>query len=165
MQQENGVLQAGFQSLVKRARVLGTEVSSKVKERAQDFLDEGRVQDSEWNRDRDGRANDRDYRASDQTDGNNEFDFDDWDEQDQTRPQASEPPTAQRYNKRSIDTDDDRNASDALSNQNEPDRPLLNLSIPQPSKPDDASRSFTAKPRPEIPDLRKNDPWDDDDWG
>ena len=149
-------LQAGFQSLVNRARVLGTEVSSKVKERAQDFLDEGRAQDSEWNRDRDDRANDRT--------NDNEFDFDDW-EEESPRPQASEPPIAQRYSKRSISIDDDRNASDVASNQNEPDRPLLNLSIPQPSKPDDASRSFTAKPRPEIPDLRKKDPWDDDDWG
>ena len=154
-------LQAGFQSLVKRARVLGTEVSSKVKERAQDFLDEGRAQDSEWNRDR----ADRDYQADD----NNEFDFDDWEEEN-SRPQAPEPPIAQRYSKRSIakddrNTSDNRNTSNVASNQNEPDRPLLNLSIPQPSKPDDASRSFTAKPRPETPDLRKNDPWDDDDWG
>ena len=148
--------------LVKRARVLGTEVSSKVKERAQDFLDEGRAQDSEWNRDRADRTGDR----ADDADDNNEFDFDDW-EEESPRPQVSEPPIAQRYSKRSISVDDDRNTSDAPSNQNEPqpDRPLLNLSIPQPSKPDDTSRSFTAKPRPEIPDLRKKDPWDDDDWG
>ena len=158
-------LQAGFQSLVNRARVLGTEVSSKVKERAQDFLDEGRAQDSEWSRDR---TNDRDYRTNDRADDadDNEFDFDDWEEEN-SRPQAPEPPIAQRYSKRSIAQDDNRNASDTPSNQNEPqpDRPLLNLSIPQPSKPDDASRSFTAKPRPEVPDLRKKDPWDDDDWG
>ena len=153
-------LQAGFQSLFSRARSLGTEVSSKVKERAQDFLDEGRVQDLEWRRD-------HDYQANDQID--NEFDFDDWDEQDQTR-QPLEQPIAQRYSKRSR-IDYDQNASDAGSNQNEPDRPLLNLSIPQPSKPDnnpdhndDVPRSFTAKPMPQTPDLRKNDPWDDDEW-
>jgi len=162
-------LQAGFQSLFNRARSLGTEVSSKVKERAQDFLDEGRVQDLEWNRDRDDRTNDR-------INDNNEFDFDDWDEQDQTR-QSPEQPIAQRYSKRSIvkDNDDDQNSSDAASHQNEPDRPLLNLSVPQPPQPstphnddeksdDDRPRSFTAKPMPKTPDLRKNDPWDDDDW-
>ena len=153
-------LQAGFQSLFNRARSLGTEVSSKVKERAQDFLDEGRVQDLEWRRD-------HDYQANDQID--NEFDFDDWDEQDQTR-QSLEQPIAQRYSKRSR-IDYDQNSSDAASNPNEPDRPLLNLSIPQPSKPDnnlddndDVPRSFTAKPMPQTPDLRKNDPWDDDEW-
>ncbi len=153
-------LQAGFQSLFNRARSLGTEVSSKVKERAQDFLDEGRVQDLEWRRD-------QDYQANDQID--NEFDFDDWDEQDQTR-QPLEQPIAQRYSKRSK-IDYDQNSSDAGSNQKEPDRPRLNLSIPQPSKPDnhpddndDVPRSFTAKPRPQTPDLRKNDPWDDDEW-
>lgn len=159
-------LQEGFQSLFNRARSLGTEVSSKVKERAQDFLDEGRVQDLEWNRDRDDRINDR-------IDDNDEFDFDDWDEQDQTqsRPkQSPEQPIAQRYSKRSI-VDHDQNSSDAASHQNEPDRPLLNLSIPQPSTPennldhnDDVPRSFTAKPMPQTPDLRKNDPWDDDEW-
>ena len=163
-------LQAGFQSLFNRARSLGTEVSSKVKERAQDFLDEGRVQDLEWNRDRDHRANDR---INDRIDDNNEFDFDDWDEQDQTqsRPkQSSEQPIAQRYSKRSM-VDHDQNSSDAAPHQNEPDRPLLNLSIPQPSTPDnnpdnndDVPRSFTAKPMPQTPDLRKNDPWDDDEW-
>ncbi|MCY7407761.1 MAG: PRC-barrel domain-containing protein [Alkalinema sp. CAN_BIN05] len=163
-------LQAGFQSLFNRARSLGTEVSSKVKERAQDFLDEGRVQDSEWRRDRDHRANDR---INDRIDDNNEFDFDDWDEQDQTqsRPKpSSEQPIAQRYSKRSM-VDDNQNSSDAGSNQNEPqtDRPLLNLPIPQPStpdepRPDDTPRSFTAKPRPQTPDLRKSDPWDDDEW-
>ena len=164
-------LQAGFQSLFNRARSIGTEVSSKVKERAQDFLDEGRVQDLEWNRDRDDQTNDR-------INDNNEFDFDDWDKQDQTqsRPkQSPEQPIAQRYSKRSI-VDDDQNSSDAASNQNElqTDRPLLNLSVPQPSTPhndddddesdDDRPRSFTAKPMPQTPDLRKNDPWDDDDW-
>ncbi len=153
-------LQASFQSLFNRARSLGTEVSSKVKERAQDFLDEGRVQDLEWRQE-------HDYQANDQID--NEFDFDDWDEQDQTR-QSLEQPIAQRYSKRSR-TDYDQNSSDAGSNQNEPDRPLLNLAIPQPSKPDnnpdhndDVPRSFTAKPMPQTPDLRKNDPWDDDEW-
>ena len=159
-------LQAGFQSLFNRARSLGTEVSSKVKERAQDFLDEGRIQDLEWRHDRDNRANDR-------IDDNNEFDFDDWDEQDQTqsRPkQSSEQPIAQRYSKRSR-VDHDQNSPEARSNQNEADRPLLNLSIPQPSTPDnnpdnndDVPRSFTAKPMPQTPDLRKNDPWDDDEW-
>ena len=159
-------LQAGFQSLFNRARSLGTEVSSKVKERAQDFLDEGRVQDLEWRHDRDDQSNDR-------IDNNNEFDFDDWDEQDQTQSkpkQSSEQPIAQRYSKRSI-VDHDQNSSDVESNQNEPNRPLLNLSIPQPSTSDnnpdnndDVPRSFTAKPMPQTPDLRKNDPWDDDDW-
>lgn len=156
-------LQAGFQTLFNRARSIGTEVTSKVKERAQDFLDEGRVQDSEWRRD-------RDYQVNDQSD-DNEFDFDDWDEQDQTRSQSPEQPIAQRYSKRSIVKDDDRNSSDTASNQNEsqPDRPLLNLSIPQPSTPNDpipdhTAGSFTAKPRPQTPDLRKSDPWDDDDW-
>lgn len=167
-------LQEGFQLLFNRARSLGTEVSSKVKERAQDFLDEGRAQDLEWNRDRDDRINDR---SNNRIDDNNEFDFDDWDEQDQTqsRPkQSPEQPIAQRYSKRSM-VNNDQNSSDVASNQNEPDRPLLNLSIPQPSIPDnnpdndpdnndDIPRSFTAKPMPPTPDLRKNDPWDDDDW-
>ena len=154
-------LQAGFQSLFNRARSLGTEVSSKVKERAQDFLDEGRVPDLEWRRD-------HDYQAYDPID--DEFDFDDWDEQDQTH-KSPEQPIAQRYSKRSR-IDYDQTPSDAGSNQNEPDRPLLNLSIPQPSKPDnnpdhnsdDVPRSFTAKPMPQTPDPRKNDPWDDDEW-
>ncbi len=163
-------LQEGFQLLFNRARSLGTEVSSKVKERAQDFLDEGRAQDLEWNRDRDDRINDR---SNNRIDDNNEFDFDDWDEQDQTqsRPkQSPEQPIAQRYSKRSM-VNNDQNSSDVASNQNEPDRPLLNLSIPQPSIPDNnpdnndnIPRSFTAKPMPPTPDLRKNDPWDDDDW-
>ena len=165
-------LQSGFQTLFNRALSIGTEVTSKVKERAQDFLDEGRIQDSEWRRDRDHWTNDRSSdRQFDRLDHNDEFDFDDWDEQDriQSRPkQSPEQPIAQRYSKRSI-VDADQNSSDAASNQNElqTDRPLLNLSIPQPStsqNDDEKPQSFTAKPMPQTPDLRKRDPWDDEDW-
>lgn len=166
-------LQAGFQTLFNRARSIGTEVTSKVKERAQDFLDEGRVQDSQWQRDRDPWPNDR---IDDRLDNNDEFDFDDWDEQDRIQShlkQSPEQPIAQRYSKRSIVENDDRSSSDGQSNRHEPqtDRPLLNLSIPQSSiynndekSDEDTPRSFTAKPMPQTPDLRKNDPWDDDDW-
>lgn len=174
-------LQAGFQTLFNRARFIGTEVTSKVKERAQDFLDEGRVQDSEWRRDRDHWTNDQiDDRTNDRLDNNDEFDFDfdDWDEQDRTQShpkQSPEPPIAQRYSKRSFVENDDCNSSDRSPNLNEPqtDRPVLNLSIQQPSTSqndddekydEDRPRSFTAKPMPQTPDLRKNDPWDDDDW-
>jgi uncharacterized protein YrrD len=62
-------LQSGLSSWVERAKVVTSEVSDRVKERAQDFLEDGfveRYNDREVHPDRD-----REY---------DEFDFDDWDE-------------------------------------------------------------------------------------
>lgn len=143
------------QSLFDRAKSVTSQVSSRVKDRAQEFLDEGFLDESE------ARRSSTDFRRRENSDV--DFDFEDWDEMPSTDRRAGSdragsdrempPPIAQRYSKRSADLEAEPNA--------EAPRPPLNLS-PR-SKPSGATGGFTAIPRPETsPESSKNDPWDDD---
>ncbi len=143
------------QSLFDRAKSVTSQVSSRVKDRAQEFLDEGLVEPR------------RDFKGDREEDA--DFDFEDWEEP--LEPRSPRQPIAQRYSKRSAGFDDD--AQDDL--QDEPDgefgtidkmpRSPLNLASKTTQESSQASRSsgFTAIPRPststESPDT---DPWDDD---
>jgi uncharacterized protein YrrD len=142
-------------SLFDRARSVTSEVSGRVKDRAQEFLDEGLGEDL-----RPKVGNRRDVEEDDG--GEEDFDFEGWDEPRGSGDGETRQPMAQRYSKRSSGVED-ISWDEAIA---ERPRPPLNLSTPTtPQKASQASGSaeFTAIPRPSTSKgTSETDPWDDD---
>jgi uncharacterized protein YrrD len=147
------------QSMFDRARSVTVEVSSRVKDRAQEFLDEGFLEDGA------GRRQELDPGDREPED----FDFEDWDEPLSDRAgddRDVDQPTAQRYSRRSSGFAPEPDSDLGFEAGPKASRPPLNLSMPQPktSQPSGSTGGFTARPRPstETPENDPNDPWDDD---
>ena len=102
-------LKAGVQSLFERARSVTAEVSERVKDRAQELLEDGLV-------DRRGEDQSRD-RTRPQSNWNDEFDFEDWDEPQSrpARPTSSEKPLHDRSSDRYPDRYPDRSSDSSTS--------------------------------------------------
>ncbi len=140
-------LKGRAQSLFDRAKSVTSEVGSRVRDRAQEFLDDGKVDDR---------------RNESETD---DFDFEDWEEPRQ--------PIAQRYSKRSpgFDEGSERSEEDLdrdLGTIGQMPRTPLYLTTPTmkqktTQESSQASGRFTAIPRPSTK-TSEDDPWDDD-WG
>ena len=171
-------LQSGVKSWVDRAR----SVTAKVKDRAQEFLEDGLGEDP--------RRFDRVSNPNAESNADPEaveFDFDHWVDADAQAP--TKPPDRSREQARNQLRDRDRqprrepdrpaydSQKDEWSDHRMTDRetnrttdrpPLPNLSPKQPLTPP-PSKSFTAQPRPldvkpQEGSLRDRDAWDDDEW-
>ncbi len=157
-EQLNQTLQSGVKSWVDRARSVTSEVTAKVKDRAQEFLDDGLIDE--------GRS--RPTTNVEPTD----FDFDDWDDWDDGPPrgdQSESRPQPRRESRReperqSFDEWGDEWSDDRVNdreNNRVTDRPPLPNLTPKPP----VSNGFTAQPRPLDAKPRKErgrDAWDDD---
>ncbi len=164
-EQLNQTLQSGVKSWVDRARSVTSEVTAKVKDRAQEFLDDGLIDDFR------DEARSRPRTEVDPTD----FDFNDWDDQPQRsdrsdaraqprREPRHEPrrePERQSFDEWGDDWSDDR-VNDRENNRvtdRVTDRPPLPNLTPKPP----ASTGFTAQPRPLDAKPREDrDAWDDE---
>jgi uncharacterized protein YrrD len=178
-EQLNQSLQSGVRSWVDRARSVTADVTAKVKDRAQEFLEDSFVEEAPIGR-----------RVDSQTVN---FDFEDWEDEprekrdrdrepdresdcEPDRESLREPNREQPQRRQRFDEWSDDRMSDRLDEQYEKrvrDRPPLpNLSPKNPS-----STGFTAQPRPvdgkkgeglgrddlwSVGDHR--DVWDDDEW-
>ena len=179
--QEN--LQSGVKSWVDRAR----SVTAKVKDRAQEFLEDGLGGDPIRSR------TSSNPNAEDSADPEEvEFDFDSWvDDNDRQPLRKSDSRSSDRIpsdepSRQPWDEDDrDRSREQARNQLQERDRqfkrepdwsddrttdrpPLPNLSSKTPHPPA-SSKSFTAQPRPldvkpQNTPSRDRDAWDDDEW-
>ncbi len=158
------------QSMFDRARSVTAQVGSRVKDRAQEFLNEGFVEER------------RDFQDDRDRDESDDFDFEDWEEplNDRRQDREIQQPIAQRYSKRSSGFDD--HSRDRSEDELEGDfeaidpapRPPLNIptvksdrASNQVSKSEGGTKSggFTAIPRPSTStETSEDDPWDDD-WG
>jgi uncharacterized protein YrrD len=162
-EQLNQTLQSGVKSWVDRARSVTSEVTAKVKDRAQEFLDDGLIDDSRS----------RPMTEVDPTD----FDFEAWDDEPKRgdRSESRPQPRRQSFDEWSDEWLDDRvndrvnDRTTDRSTQSQTDRttdrttdrpPLPNLT-PKPA----SSTGFTAQPRPLDAKPREEpgrDAWDDD---
>ena len=174
--QEN--LQSGVKSWVDRAR----SVTAKVKDRAQEFLEDGLGGDSIRSR------TSSNPNAEDSADPEEvEFDFDSWVDDNDRQPlrksdrSPSDEPSRQPWDEDSRDRSREqaRNQLQERDRQSrrEPDQsddrttdrpPLPNLSPKTPPNPS-SSKNFTAQPRPldvkpRSTPSRDRDAWDDDEW-
>ncbi len=166
-EQLNQSLQSGVRSWVDRARSVTSEMTAKVKDRAQEFLEDGFVEEEPIGRPTDSETVN--------------FDFEDWEDVPQERGDRDREPNRESRREPSRDQPQRRQRFDEWSDDRMSDRvepreqewreervsdrpPLPNLSPKKPS-----STGFTAQPRPVDGKAgeelgRDRDAWDDDEW-